>query len=115
MDVPGMIYVKRNQNNEILAVSRERFTDEWEPVADDAPEIIAFSAGLADGHQELAGTDLSLVRVVEDLIDLLIEQGVIRFTDLPQAAQEKLFVRRTLRSSTNGLQLLDNDVVEDPG
>lgn len=110
-----MVYVKRSKDGQIMAISREQISDEWEAVADDAPEVTAFAALLAGGPQNLVTTDLGLVRVVEDLIDLLIEQGVIRFTDLPQEAQNKLFARRNLRSSIRGLQLLDEDIVKDPG
>lgn len=64
----------------------------------------------------LSQTDTSLVRVLEDLIDVLITRGVIQFTDLPEAAQAKLLERRETRASlTNRLQLLpmdgDNDLV----
>ncbi len=37
------------------------------------------------------------MRVIEDLIDVLIERGAFRFTDLPEHAQEKLLKRRGLR------------------
>ena len=47
----------------------------------------------------LSETDTSLVRVLEDLIDVLITRGVIQFTDLPEAAQAKLTERRQTRAS----------------
>ena len=47
----------------------------------------------------LSETDTSLVRVLEDLIDVLITRGVIQFTDLPEAAQAKLMERRQTRAS----------------
>ena len=64
----------------------------------------------------LSQTDTSLVRVLEDLIDVLITRGVIQFTDLPEAAQAKLLARRETRASLNNrLKLLpmdgDNDLV----
>jgi len=43
-------------------------------------------------------TDMGLVRVLEDLIDVLITRGLIQFTDLPQAAQDKLLERRETRA-----------------
>jgi hypothetical protein len=49
------------------------------------------------------------VRVLEDVIDLLVEKGVFRFTDLPAPAQEKLLSRRSLRSSLRGLNLLGEE------
>lgn len=69
-----------------------------------------------DKAAALSQTDTSLVRVLEDLIDVLITRGVIQFTDLPEAAQAKLLERRETRASLNNrLQLLpmdgDNDLV----
>lgn len=69
-----------------------------------------------DKVNALSQTDTSLVRVLEDLIDVLITRGVIQFTDLPEAAQAKLLERRETRASlSNRLQLLpmdgDNDLV----
>jgi hypothetical protein len=53
------------------------------------------------GPQLLSETDVGLVRVLEDLIDVLIRKGVLQFTELPEAAQAKLLQRRTARA---GLQ-----------
>ena len=69
-----------------------------------------------DKVNALSQSDTSLVRVLEDLIDVLITRGVIQFTDLPEAAQAKLLERRETRASLNNrLQLLpmdgDNDLV----
>lgn len=58
----------------------------------------------------LSETDASLARVTEDLINLLVERGVIRFTDLPQAAQDKLLARQLTRSHlANSLRLLSDE------
>ncbi len=54
----------------------------------DDPEVQAF----------LRDLDVDLVRVLEDVIDLLVGRGVFRFTDLPESAQQKLMFRKTLRS-----------------
>ncbi len=69
-----------------------------------------------DKTDALSQTDTSLVRVLEDLIDVLITRGVIQFTDLPEPAQAKLLERRETRASLgNRLQLFpldgDNDLV----
>lgn len=71
----------------------------------------------SEGHdtradQALSDTDLGLVRVLEDLIDVLISKGVLQFTELPAAAQAKLLERRTARAGLQDpLRLLgpDND------
>lgn len=62
----------------------------------------------------LGQTDASLVRVLEDLIDVLITRGVIQFTDLPEPAQARLLERRATRASLKDrLQLLPTDPADD--
>lgn len=54
--------------------------------------------------------DADFVRVLEDLIDTLIMNNVIRHTDLPIAAQRKLVLRKGLRNRMQGaLNLLSDD------
>jgi hypothetical protein len=61
-------------------------------------------------EQLLSQSDTSIARVLEDLVDVLIGRGVIQFTDLPQAAQDKLMSRQETRAKLkNSLQLLPDD------
>ena len=58
----------------------------------------------------LSETDADLARVTEDLIDILLNRGVIQFTDLPSAVQTKLLQRRQTRSDfSQHLKLLADD------
>jgi hypothetical protein len=66
--------------------------------------------------EALSQSDTGLARVLEDVIDVLINRGVIQFTDLPDQAQLKLLERRQTRASlSNRLQLLpeedENDLI----
>ena len=72
----------------------------------DSPEIMEFMQTMGMDYSTLQQSDMRLVRVLEDLIDLLIARDVIRFTDLPQAAQEKLMERRSMRQTLGALNLL---------
>ena len=54
-----------------------------------------------DAKQALAATDADMPRVVEDLVDLLIANGVITETDLPQEARDKLTNRKAKRAAIN--------------
>ena len=55
-------------------------------------------------------SDAEFVRVIEDVIDALIKNGVMRFTDLPVAVQQKITLRRGMRSRHSGtLDLIDDD------
>ena len=64
-----------------------------------------------DEGRSFAGLDANLVRVLEDLIDVLIERNVLRITDLPAEAQQKLFDRKHFRSRVQkkSLQLFGAD------
>ena len=62
-----------------------------------------------DALERLVESDQSTVRVLEDVIDLLIQKNVILFTELPEAAQAKLMARRGLRKSLNPLTLMGSD------
>lgn len=99
-------FVKRDPDGSVVAVSRRQLTTEWEEISDQAPELTAFTGAGIPEHNNLASTDMGLVRVLEDTIDLLIERGVLRFTDFPEAAQAKLLERRSMRASLRRLDLL---------
>jgi len=71
--------------------------------------------GMAD---EWIQSDLGLSRVIEDLIDVLIDKKVIMFTDLPNGAQKKLLERRGLRSEFSYVESLfseEGDYSDDDG
>ncbi|MCU6670409.1 tryptophan synthase subunit beta [Enterobacteriaceae bacterium H4N4] len=62
---------------------------------------------------QLRQSDLEMVRVLEDLIEVLMSKGVVSITDLPPAAQAKLTNRAQARRSLSGLEGLIAD--EDEG
>lgn len=96
-----MLFAQRDADGHIVALYRAPQDGASEEVSTGDPEVRSFlGLGDADG-QELTDwirADLSLARVTEDLIDLLIEKGLISFTELPEAAQAKLINRRGLRN-----------------
>lgn len=60
--------------------------------------------------EQLSSSDGQLIRVLEDLIDLLISNGTIRMTDLPPKALEKLNERKQVRKKLdNSLNLINDD------
>lgn len=108
------MFVRRDESGRIVAASLVAEAGIAEAVEDGDPELLAFGRGDPAGAT-LTASDLRLVRVLEDIVDLLIERDVIRFTDLPQQAQEKLMERKSLRASMRkGLDLLghgDEDLI----
>lgn len=103
------MYIKRNNQGEIVALSKVAAPDFAEKLPEDDPQIIAFLHSAKSAEQlALEQTDTAMARVLEDVVGLLVEQGVIRFTDLPSAAQDKLLARRELRGKRQGIDLLDD-------
>lgn len=104
-----MAYVLKNAHGEVIAVSADTKPGEhWVYVDDQAKEYTDFleqSLAKADFFRE---SDIHLARVLEDLIGLLIERNIIRFTDLPLAAQKRLNERQTMRKTTELSELLDD-------
>jgi hypothetical protein len=104
-----LMYVKRDSAGTIVAISKFVDTGFTELLADDNVELLAFIQNAKSiGQRELEQTDQTMARVMEDVVNLLVEQGVIRFTDLPDAAQHKLLNRRELRGKRQGVDLLDD-------
>lgn len=109
-----MPYVARDPAGKIIAVSAVATNFAAEQLDASAPEFAAFIAALQP-QTELKRTDQALIRVVEDIVDTLIDKNVILFSDLPEAAQQKLIERRSLRRSRESLDLLgDVDAVSIP-
>ena len=103
-----MPYVKRDAQGHIVATLLDA-AEGYEALPCGAPELVDYMRKMGLEQNSLEQSDMRLVRVLEDLIDLLISRDLIRFTDLPQPAQEKLLERQSLRRSLNALNLLGSD------
>jgi hypothetical protein len=110
-----MPYVQRDKAGQISAVSAEKTKAMAEWMDPDAAELKAYLAKLAgpesapEAAHALEESDHALIRVVDDLVNVLVEKNMMRFTDLPEAAQKKLLERRSLRQSLTSLKLLSDD------
>lgn len=94
-----MPYVMRNSTGKIIAVLSEE-VEGAEMVSPNDQELTAFlqtDSPESRAQRELMESDMGLIRVIEDLIDVLIERGTIMFTDFPEPVQKKLLARRGLR------------------
>ena len=60
-------------------------------------------------NSALDDSDLEFIRVLEDLLDVLMDKRVFLFTELPEEAQAKLLNRQALRAKRRGaLNLLED-------
>jgi len=110
-----MLYVERDAKGGIVAI---RSGGEQEPGQQSVSlldeEVLTFlkSSGEIDPlAQLLMHSDASMVRVLEDLIDLLIAKKVILFTELPPEAQAKIQNRKRLRAKISNDHLMVDDIL----
>lgn len=102
-----MLFARRTPEGAIDSLHRRQVNDS-EPLQPDHPEVLGF-LGVENADQyRFSSLDAGLVRVLEDLVDTLIDRNVIRITDLPVEAQNKLFERKRFRerSRQHALKLL---------
>ncbi|BDI03132.1 hypothetical protein [Sphaerotilus microaerophilus] len=100
-----MPHVLRNPHGQIDSVHREPVPGaQWLPP--DHPDLQQL-LGDSPAEAGFASLDAGLIRVLEDLVDVLVARNVINITDLPAEAQHKLFARKNFRDrfQRNALQL----------
>jgi hypothetical protein len=115
-----MLYAKVNENGVIVDVATSQ-SDEYKLlVAPNEPAVASilekkFTAASTSTQEILAGSDGEMMRILEDLIDLLTEKRLIQFTELPLAAQKKLLGRKWVRGVHSGNDeglMTDRELIE---
>ena len=105
-----MPFVKRDARGAVITVSQVPGASCTEELSRDDPALTAFFTGIASEASSLDATDQDLIRVLEDVVDLLIAKGLILFTELPVDAQQKIMRRQQMRSAMgNTLDLISED------
>ena len=95
-----MLYVERDEHGKIIGLhsSPEQKAGEQKSITDE--ELLEFLNKSVDTDpwiQLLTLSDIGIIRILEDLIDLLIRKNVILFTELPLEAQAKISERKKVR------------------
>ena len=107
-----MFYVQRDAQGLLVRVEATAYAEATETLQADNHEIQDWFANQAveNSLKQLKQSDLEMIRVLDDLIQVLTSKGVIRVTDLPPAAQAKLMDRTQAREALGGLsRLIDDD------
>lgn len=106
-----MFHVQRDDEGRLIRVEAAPFAGSQETASPEDAEIQAWFANqsIESSLMQLRQTDPEMIRVLEDLIHVLMTNGVLRITDLPPAAQHKLVNRSQARESLGGLNRLIGD------
>jgi len=109
-----MLYVERDDAGNIVSLHNkpESGADEQKPIMDE--EIIKFlekNIATDPRMQLLSLSDTGIIRILEDLIDLLIRKNIILFTELPEQAQKKISERKMLREEIGPDHLMVDDIL----
>ena len=106
-----MAYVFKNAQGSVIAASAsENLGEGWEHVEDNAREYLGFLEDALAESAPFRESDIQLARVLEDLISMLIDRNLIRFTDFPPAAQKRLNDRQSMRKKTQLSRLVDESL-----
>ena len=109
-----MFYVQRDAQGELIRVEAAAYAEATETLPADHHEIQAWYANEAveNSLKQLKQSDFEMIRVLDDMSQVLTSKGVIRVTDLPPAAQAKLLDRNQAREALGGLsQLIDEEEI----
>ena len=109
-----MLYIERDNNGKIIALNNkpESSPGERKTIMDE--EILEFINRTVDTDpwvQLLTLSDVGIIRILEDLIDLLIRKNIILFTDLPEEAQTKIRERKQVRKKIDPNHLMVDDIL----
>ncbi len=109
-----MLYVERDGEGRIIAMhsTPKPNASEEKTVVDE--EILDFlnKTVSADSRKLLLSlSDMGIIRLLEDLIDLLIQKNVIFYTELPESAQDKIRERKRLRETVSPQTLTVDDII----
>ncbi len=109
-----MLYVERNQNGLIVGIHKEPTAQANESISIMDNEVIEFlnSTGINESFKTIFNIlDQNIIRVLDDLIELMVEKKIILFTDLPFEAQEKIKERKIVRQKINKNDFIVDDIL----
>jgi len=107
-----MIYIERNKENEIHNIF---FTPapNLEEISLHDPKLQDFIETSPNSEEiiqkVLTQLDLDMVRVIEDVVEILIDKNIMLFTDLPEAVQNKILFKQKVRNLTSNNSMIEDE------
>ena len=109
-----MPYIERSADGKIIGLRTVAGPNVTETKSLKDEEILNFLKDNLDNkflESLLAHSDAGLIRLVEDLINLLTKKNIILFTELPEKAQEKIIEREQLREKISSQNIIVEDIL----
>ena len=110
----AMLYVERDRDGNIIGLrysSDEKATEKKSIMDEEILEFLDKNVDADPWVQLLSLSDIGIIRILEDLIDLLIRKNVILLTDLPEEAQDKIRERKRVRKKITDHTIMVDDIL----
>jgi hypothetical protein len=98
-----VVYVKRNEQGIITALFNKSTEGASEELDFNHPDVHEFlSTCTTNIKWEYLESDLQMIRVIEDIVEILMQKSIIQITDFPPEAIDKLLARQKIRNQLSG-------------
>ncbi len=109
-----MPYIERSADGKIIGLRTVAAPGSAEEKSITDEEVLDFLKDNLDNKflkSLLAHSDAGLIRLLEDLIDLLTKKNIILFTELPEKAQAKIIEREQIRERISSQDIIVDDII----
>jgi hypothetical protein len=109
-----MFFIERSADGVIVAIHQmpsEKAMEQKTLMDEEVLEFLGRDNKLNSWIKLLSLSDVSIIRVLEDLVDLLVKKNVIMLTELPEEARDKLRERKRVRERMEQDQLMVDDIL----
>ena len=109
-----MLYIERKSDGTIAAIHQApsaKATEQKTLLDEEILEFLGKDTKLDSWIQLLTLSDISIIRIIEDLIDVLVSKNVIMLTDLPVEARAKLKERKQVRQKIENDSIMVNNII----
>lgn len=110
-----ILYVIRDRQGQISSLNKAQpQSGIYETLPANHPDILNFIAAKPELlKNKLSSSDADFIRVLDDLIEILIDKDIVMLTDFHERAQEKIHARLNLRGKLNSIENFLNEDVEE--
>ena len=109
-----MLYVERDKDGKIVGLRNTPSDQANEKKSVTDEEVLEFlnkKIGDESYQHLLSLSDVGIIRILEDLVELLIKKNILLLTELPTEAQEKIKERKMLRDKMYNQDIMVEDIL----